>query len=145
MVSSLSAGLERNSWVEYVQQDSDENSSQVNGNTQRQGSLGNSHSQKMFSFIIFTILIIAGLQPFHAGSARCTFLQNLPFIVQAILAYLQGMSEEMGLHDLGQSICKLCGTMDPSYLYTLSYHVFDCSRLQLRSKLLALWWSGPCD
>lgn len=69
--------------------------------TQRLGSLGNSHSQKMFFFLIFKILIIAGLQPFHAGSARCAFLQDLPFIVQAILTYFQGVSEEMGLHDFG--------------------------------------------
>ena len=97
--------------------------------TQRLGSLGNSHSQKMFFFTIFKFLIVAGLQPSHAGSACGTFLQDLPFIVQAVLTYFQGMSEEVSLHDFGQCICKLCGTMDPSYLYSFSYHVFDGSRL----------------
>ena len=42
MVSPFSADLDRNPWLECIQQSFDENSSQVNGNTQRQGSLGNS-------------------------------------------------------------------------------------------------------
>ena len=92
----------------------------MNGNTQRQGSLGNSHSQKMFFLPYFQNSHHCRLATIHAGSARCAFLQDLPFIVQAILTYFQGVSEEMGLHDFGFNASASCAALWTHLTFTPS-------------------------
>jgi hypothetical protein len=57
--------------------------------------------------------MFTSLRPFLSRAVGGSFLQHLIFIVETVLPLLERVSQEMGVHDFGQSICQLCSLVHP--------------------------------
>ena len=79
-------------------------------------------------------------QPLQTVSIVRSLLENLKFIIQPILTYLEGVAKKWCFHDFRQCIGQLCPRVYPPEGGVLGQHVLDRSSMQLCAEFSTLWW-----